>query len=97
MMILIVLVSSAIASTLLWFKYFRNNRYLFKYFVAFLWGAVIMIFVDNLYSYYAGEIIIEFTSREIMLSFILLSTAILMWLVVFLVNNRIKWIVRNRK
>jgi hypothetical protein len=85
--LLILAFASAIA-TALWYSIAENDKYMLKLLSAILWGATIMVFVDHVMGYLMkGGEFFELTADAMVLGFVLLITALVVWEIVLLLRD----------
>lgn len=86
-MYLLILVFSALISTVAWYSMAENDRYLLRVLSLILWGASVMVFVDCVMGYLGGGEFIEMTVESAVLGFIMLIVAIGLWEMVLLLKD----------
>lgn len=86
-MLLIFFILFTSISGLLWYRTRDSNRYRLDILTLICGGALIMFFIDSLYSYLEEGIFIEFTVETFTLSIILILSAIILWLIILVIKN----------
>jgi len=85
---LIILAYSAVIATILWYSRAERDVYMFKVLSLILWGAAVMVFVDHVIGYLSeGGDFIEITPDAVVLGFIMLLTALIIWMATLLIKD----------
>ncbi|MEM1574532.1 MAG: hypothetical protein QXF09_02970 [Nitrososphaerota archaeon] len=85
---LVILAFSSVISTAIWYSQAEEDKYMLKFLSLILWGATIMVFVDHIARYLTeGGEFFELTSDAMLLGFILLIVALLIWEIALLLKD----------
>ncbi len=83
---LILMLFLSIFSTLAWYLW-DDGRYRTEVLALVSWGTTIMVFADHLMSYFTDGVFLEVSVDALLLGFVLVAFALLIWLGALLVSD----------
>lgn len=86
----ITLLLVSILSTIAWYKTRSSNKYRFDILAIITGSAGLMFLVDSIYSYFEEGVFIEINYNAILLTLVLTTSALLIWLAILSYNVKNK-------